>query len=243
MFSPSLYGRFLTALRDWGTEHLGCAAVSDPWLSYYIDGGRQELHTDSPHGPWSYVFSLTRDAGFTGGETLLLRDDVLDYWAAGFGDGRALERDDLMHRVSSEFDQLVVFDARVPHGVSVVEGTSDPLRGRVVLHGWFQPPALTIRGALRPDQLAEVTDDLRRRWDDIALSSGPLHGVAVWQVSIEPDGSADPRLLSRTLVGTAHGAEGAESAVTRMTEHLAATRFPTASGPSSLCFPVSASSH
>ena len=240
-FPGPLYGRLLAAIRAWGVATLGCAGVSDPWLSYYLDGGRQELHADVPQGPWSYVYSLTRDPGFTGGETVLLRDQVLDYWA-GFDAERPLERDDLVHRISSEFDQLVVFDSRVPHGVSLVQGTADPLRSRVVLHGWFRPPALTIQGSLRPDQIAEPAASLSERWAQISRVDGPLSGIAVWEVAIDPDGSAHPRPLTGTLVATAHSAAGPMVAIQRMTEALASTRFPPADQPSTLLFPVSAGS-
>jgi hypothetical protein len=64
-------------LRAWGTEILGCGAVTQPWLSYYIDGCVQELHCDVPHGPWAYVLSLTDwdHRGFSGGETVMLRPE------------------------------------------------------------------------------------------------------------------------------------------------------------------------
>ena len=38
---------------------LGCRALTPVWLSYYVEGCRQELHTDSPHGPWCVVVALT----------------------------------------------------------------------------------------------------------------------------------------------------------------------------------------
>jgi Rps23 Pro-64 3,4-dihydroxylase Tpa1-like proline 4-hydroxylase len=43
--------------------------------------------------------------------------------------------------VAPKFNRLTVFDGRYPHGVRAVEGTRDPLRARVVLHGWFTEPA------------------------------------------------------------------------------------------------------
>ncbi|HEX8768671.1 MAG TPA: 2OG-Fe(II) oxygenase [Jatrophihabitans sp.] len=240
-FPAPLYGRLLARIRAWGTATLGCAAVSDPWLSYYLDGGGQELHADVPQGPWSYVYSLTRDAGFTGGETMLLRTEILDYWT-GFDAERPRERDDLLHRISSEFDQLVVFDSRVPHGVSTVRGTMDPLRSRVVLHGWFRPPALTVRGGLRPDQIAEPAAALSEHWAQASRVCGPLSGVAVWEVAIDPDGSASPRPLTGTLVATAHSATGPQAAIQSMTEALARTRFPPAAQASTVLFPVSSGS-
>ena len=38
------------------------------------------------------------------------------------------------------FNRLTVFDPRYPHGVRLVEGVQDPLKARLVLHGWFTEP-------------------------------------------------------------------------------------------------------
>ena len=81
-FPKRVYEAFHRRLVAWGRETLGCHDISPPWLSLYIDGCRQELHGDLPHGPFAFVFSLTHWRGrvFTGGETLLVRDEVLDFW-------------------------------------------------------------------------------------------------------------------------------------------------------------------
>jgi len=42
--------------------------------------------------------------------------------------------------VQPQFNRLTVFDGRYPHGVRPVEGTRDPLKARLVLHGWFTEP-------------------------------------------------------------------------------------------------------
>ena len=63
---------FSQLCRDrFGEDRLGCSRVSEPWLSFYVDGCRQELHADVPQGPWAFVFSLTRwdERPFEGGET------------------------------------------------------------------------------------------------------------------------------------------------------------------------------
>ena len=73
VLSARLYEAFHHRLVAWGRETLGCHDISPPWLSLYVDGCRQELHGDLPHGPWAFVFSLTHWRGrvFRGGETLL----------------------------------------------------------------------------------------------------------------------------------------------------------------------------
>ena len=114
-----------------------------PSLSYYVDGCVQELHAarGRPARAIGVCLSLTdwEHRGFTGGETMLIRPETLDFWR-GFDPDRGLEADDLIERMPSRFNQLTVFDSRIPHGVAHVFGTNDPLDSRVVLHGWFQYP-------------------------------------------------------------------------------------------------------
>lgn len=62
----------------------------------------------------------------------------------------------LEFQVAPEWNRLVAFDARLPHGVSPVRGTHDPRRGRLVLTGWFSEPQTTFSGAFGADDAAEA---------------------------------------------------------------------------------------
>ena len=160
-FPKGLYDRFHQRLAWWGRRALGCHDVSPPWLSCYVEGCEQRLHGDLPHGAFAFVYSLTPWAGraFRGGETLLLRDDVLDYWA-GFTSTRAVEEPELLREVAPRFNRLTVFDPRLPHGVRRVSGVQDPREGRLVVHGWFVQPRPFVEGALEPAALAELIPGL-----------------------------------------------------------------------------------
>lgn len=207
-FQPDLYRRFTTTLRQWGAAHLGCDRISEPWLSYYIDGCRQELHSDVPNGPWAYVFSLTKweERRFTGGETLVAGAEVLDYWT-GFAASLPMEADELLARLPPRFNQLTVFDTRVPHGVARVEGTHDPLESRVVVHGWFLSPSLSVRGALRPNEAAPTIAQIRGGWRELLARATGITGIATWRLAVRQDGSvATADLIAHTLVATAAGA-------------------------------------
>ena len=57
------------------------------------------------------------------------------------------ERDTLTTAVEQHFNQLTVFDPRVPHGVAVVEGVREPTEARIVLHGWFTSSGPFFKGA------------------------------------------------------------------------------------------------
>jgi hypothetical protein len=160
-FPKKLYESFHNHLVWWGRRNLGCHDISPPWMSCYVDGCRQELHGDLPHGPWAFVYSLTpwRQRKFRGGETVLLREDILAYWQ-GFKSARGLERGDITIEVPSLFNRLTVFDPRIPHGVREVEGVHDVLDGRLVIHGWFVQPRPFIEGPLTTKDLQTVIEDL-----------------------------------------------------------------------------------
>ena len=146
-------------LGAYARDELGCAGVTPVWLSCYVEGMRQELHADVPHGPWAFVLSLTRwdERTWTGGETLILKPETLDYWS-GFDADATVERGSLVELVPPKFNRLTVFDPRLPHGVPVVEGVRDPSQGRLVLHGWFNEPEPSLRGALA-DRASTTRED------------------------------------------------------------------------------------
>ncbi|HEY1556276.1 MAG TPA: 2OG-Fe(II) oxygenase [Kofleriaceae bacterium] len=206
-FPRALYERFHRRLVAWGREVLGCHDVSPPWLSCYVDGCRQELHGDLPHGPWAFVFSLTnwRDRVFSGGETMLVRDDVLDYWhdfrtapRVGRGPPRSasggVEHAELVRTVEPKFGRLVAFDPRVPHGVREVRGTQDPRAGRLVVHGWFVQPRPFVSGPLVPRSLLARAHELG------ALVGGvPMAGMLALAFAVDRRGGVrDLRVLSDT---------------------------------------------
>src|SRR6478672_11968865 len=174
-FPKRAYEAFHRRLVAWGRATLGCHDVSPPWLSCYVDGCRQELHGDLPHGQWAFVFSLTNwnRRQFRGGETLLVRDEVLDYWS-GFQSVRSLEEENLVREVPSLFNRLLVFDPRIPHGVRRVDGTMDPREGRLVIHGWFVQPRPFIEGPLAArelaDRIATLTGELGQVLGELPLA-------------------------------------------------------------------------
>jgi len=198
-FPRRLYAQFHNRLVAWGRAHLGCHDISPPWLSLYVEGCRQELHGDLPHGPWAFVMSLTRWRGraFRGGETLMVRDDVLDFWH-GFASVRSVEHGELIRAVAPEFARLTVFDPRIPHGVRTVTGTHDPRDGRLVIHGWFVQPRPFVRGALKvralAARIAELTDQLGG-W----LGGLPIAGLVSFAFDVDRAGRVgEPRVLSDT---------------------------------------------
>lgn len=88
-FGPEGFTELLDALTKFGQERLGCTAISPPWLSVYVDGCEQRYHTDSWHGPWAFVLSLT------GGGSALSRvfdpTDQREVWGGGRCSSQALQ--------------------------------------------------------------------------------------------------------------------------------------------------------
>ena len=197
-------------------------------MSYYIDGCRQELHADVPHGPWAYVFSLTNwdDRTFSGGETFLLAQDTLDFWRA-YDRSRGAELTSFGELIEPSFNRLTVFDPRIPHGVRLVEGTREPLESRIAIHSWFVDPAVVLSHAIEEAQ--------QRRAFEAALailliSLGDvegLDGLVATRIAVSPEGVVtDTQVVSSSLVSTTGDGEAVVWVERAIGQFLADTRFP-----------------
>jgi hypothetical protein len=157
---------------------------------------RQELHADVPHGPWAFVLSLTKNdaedgsygAHFRGGETQIMRPERLNYWK-NFDAGEVVERSQIMETIAPTFGRLVVFDPRLPHGVTEVFGTQDPRHGRLVLHGWFKDPEPSFSGALTEEDASATLEgalgELYGRLVELPRASGMVCAA----LTVAPDGA------------------------------------------------------
>lgn len=200
-FPKKIYQDFLNHLGEWAQETLGCSAITPPWLSYYIEGCSQQLHSDVPHGPWAFVYSLSPEKiKFQGGETLILKPQTLDYWR-NFQDAKDRELNSFVDRIVPKFNRLVVFDPRIPHGVTPVKGIIDPREARLVLHGWFTEPKPYIKGALSARQSAQLLDEAVGLLAETLTSQGSLHGVLSLRLKINKNGFCQSiSVLADTLV-------------------------------------------
>jgi len=123
---------FLTRLEALCDSELNGVSPRSPWLSLHLDGMRHEIHNDSCNGVYGYVYSLTRNANsFSGGQTCVAREEVFDAleprqpkaWQGYF------------EVIPPVYNQLTLFDDRLPHMVPVVQGSMNPLEGRLCLTG------------------------------------------------------------------------------------------------------------
>lgn len=240
-FPSDLYGRFCDHLLAWGRETLGCTKILSPWLSYYIDGCRQELHADVPHGPWAYVFSLTNwdERTFTGGETFLLAQDTLDFWPA-YDRSRGAELTSFGELVEPRFNRLTVFDPRIPHGVRTVEGTREPLDSRVAVHGWFYEPAVIVSRAVEEAQQRRAFEATLAILLVSLRDVDGLDGLVAARVDVSCEGTVtDSRIVSSSLVSTIGDDDAAGKVERTIEEFLASSNFPPLPAEAWAVLPVS----
>ncbi len=239
-FKAPLLKSFYERLLTFGREKLGCAGISPPWLSYYIDGCYQGFHADVPHGPWAYVFSLTpwKNRKFSGGETILLKPEVLDYWNE-LEPGRDVERDQIEQRIAPEFNRLTVFDPRIPHRVERVSGVRDPREARLVIHGWFTEPQPFIEGALTRAQFSRGIEPLLAGLAGVSANElNGVHGTLCIRFSVQPSGKAGAiHVLTENLKGGG-GLEARRYALKFVARTLQELRFAKTKGKTRVTLPL-----
>lgn len=234
-FPEELYLRIESGLKQVGREILGCSEVSPIWLSNYVEGCEQRLHADRPHGPWAFVLALNlKPNTFSGGETVLVRPEILDFWKNPARTGLAIEEENIVQKIAPKFGHLLIFDPRIPHGVSRVSGTVNPLEGRLVLHGWFMPPNPFVEGSLKPRQIEKILSAFD---ENFAKFTEPLTtGTVAYRISIKADGQV------AKFEKLASSMSSAGSNYRLLDKHIKKfflmTRFPRAKGSSSLTLPL-----
>lgn len=237
-FPDSLYQPFLAELLSWGRNQLGCQMISHPWLSAYVDGCHQNLHSDVPHGPFSFVYSLTpwKSRTFSGGETLIAKPELLRYFSELRHD-RSHEEADFIKTIPQPLGQLTVFDPRYPHGVRAVQGVDSILDSRLVIHGWFTEPRPMLEGALTFKKILKPMD----AWAHALLgeiAGGTTHsGLLSLRLHVAESGE-----VSKIAVLAAHlpDANGRLLSAGALRALLPAEkpRFPRARGKSVLTLPL-----
>jgi hypothetical protein len=242
-FSENLYSRFHQSLVMWGRKHLGCWDISPPWLSCYVEGCKQELHSDVPHGAWAYVYSLSpRRPVYTGGETLVLRPEVLSYWR-NFSAARDRERSSFVRTVPAKFNRLTVFDPRLPHGVTEVRGTHDPREGRLVVHGWFTQPKTYLDGYLPERVVEKKLNEASSRVGELVLVFeqqgiiSPVQGTLAVGIQVSKSGRvSSARFMTNTLVDLS--GESPRPLLNRILKIYRELEFPSVKGPTWLTVPL-----
>jgi len=226
---------FHSALTDWAWETLGLGYVTAPYLSLYVDGCSQSIHNDATNGRFGYVYSLTRDQRDTrGGETIVYHEgDLYRSMLTTMTGGRG----GLYEMIEPRFNRLAIFDDRMPHGVNRIDGTMDPVHGRLVLHGHISETGPGTKGPLVPDQIGPLVEDAA----NAALAAFNMacdpHGPVVVRLEIEPDGRVGEARLILDRLAFPDGASTDGMAEAILAAARAAT-FPAADAPTQAIVPV-----
>lgn len=239
-FESKVLKNFLQELTTWGQNTLGCVSISPPWLSCYIEGCEQKLHSDNPHGPWAYVFSLSQhhNKHFHGGETLILRPERLDFWSS-FTSDKGFELPELTKRVAPKFNRLTVFDPRLPHAVTRVSGTQDPRHGRLVIHGWFTQPQPIVRGPLSVKRVQSEIHSLMQELEPQLNEISPLTGFVSFHLDVASSGKVTQvKLLANTLMSKESLHTHADATVKWLKFRLSKCQFGKISSQSTLILPL-----
>jgi hypothetical protein len=238
-FPPKMYQNFHSQLVQWGREVLGCHDVSPPWLSYYVEGMEQKMHSDVPHGPWAWVYSLTpTKREFSGGETVILKPETLDYWS-NFLEEEGREQDSYIEHLKPDFNKLIVFDPRLPHGVTPVRGTADPLKGRLVIHGWFVEPRPYVVGGLSTSKVQRALQPALVEMSQILSQLQHFHGTMSFRLSVSDSGEVKSfKWLTDTLVSLSQNETELRQIRGWLKSRFSNTSFPKTSSQSQITIPL-----
>jgi hypothetical protein len=235
---PDLAQRFFDHLRRHAFETYGLGKVYWPYLSVYVAGCHQALHNDSRGGRIGYVYSLTNwdRRNFAGGETLLFKEGS---WSGDPSVADAKGARNFYDLIPPLFNQLLVFDDRVPHAVQRVEGTMDPGAGRIVLHGHFAEAGITVSGGLASEQhrgaLMSLDAAIKPR---VANLGARYHGLIVLRLEIAPDGRVERCAVLWDRIYPL-GADTPPYRLDDLTAFLLEQRLPAAPQPRRVTLPVS----
>jgi hypothetical protein len=237
-FGRAQFQNFLSHLLAWGRENLGCQMISQPWLSAYIDGSFQNLHSDVPHGPYSFVYSLTPwdKRKFTGGETLIAKPKLLRYFSE-IDPKISHEENDFFTRVAPKFNQLTLFDPRYPHGVARVDGVDNVLQSRLVIHGWFTEPRPMLEGGLTPKKAEKALDEVAS-YLLAQFAALPYSGLFTVRFELEASGKITGSTVLASHLIDVQGRVISKQVIKKMLLALADFRFPKANQKTKVTLPL-----
>ena len=230
--------QFVDALRSWSCNTLGMAHVSWPYLSLYVTGCAQGLHNDATNGQFGFVYSLTPNERRTsGGETIIFHEG--DPFRNNLG--RPAAGKAFYEAVAPRFNRLVVFDDRMPHAVERVDGSMDPVQGRIVLHGHLADGGPIIAGALPPAPVVALAGTALQAFAAELKSApaGVLKGPSVVRLVIAASGKVTSADLLVDRVKQMDGRyPGPESHIAKLMTTLSALTFPSSAGETSVTLPI-----
>ena len=234
----AIFDSFMQHLRQWCLENLGLLPMQMPRLHLMVNGCRLGLHSDFHNGAWGYVYSLTRwqNRKFSGGETLLFKDGIPSYKK------HQVQGEVLYDLVPAHFNQLLVFDDRVVHATPTIEGSMDPVEGRIALVGHIRATSPVVIGHLDGAEARKVVLEALPHLLDRIRGYREVQGTITYRLTIGLSGAVDSAVtLSDNLVTevTGYGHSDAVSRTKSMIEKTMVTlKFPPGSGKSTVLVPL-----
>lgn len=235
----AIFERFMQRLRLWCMENLGLMPLGMPSLHLMVNGCRLGLHSDFHNGTWGYVYSLTRweDRRFSGGETLLLRDGVPSYKK------HHVHGEVLYELIPPHFNQLLVFDDRIVHGTPTIEGSMDPLDGRIALVGHIRATSpLVITGSIQWAEVRRVVLEALTQLPDRIRNYKDVQGTVTYRLTIGATGTVESvTILTDNVVTPFNGydrSDAVASVKSIIQQTMMGLKFPAATGKSAVIVPV-----
>ncbi|WP_129782632.1 hypothetical protein [Peristeroidobacter soli] len=219
-------------------ENLGLVPADVPSLHLMVNGCRLGLHSDFHNGVWGYVYSLTRwdRRKFSGGETLLLRDGVPSYKR------HHVHGEVLYELVPANFNQLLIFDDRIVHGTPVIEGSMDPVEGRIALVGHIRATSPMVDGSIAPEDARRTVKGVLPEIHERIRGYKDVQGTVVYRLHVAETGMVESiAILTDNLVTQAIGYDRSEavSAVRAIVQkEVARLQFGATNGKTTIIVPV-----
>lgn len=232
VFPAGVFDRFMRQLRSWCLDNLGLAPMNMPSLNLMVNGCKLGLHSDFQNGVWGYVYSLTRwdTRRFAGGETLLLKDGIPSYKR------HHVQGDVLYDLIPAHFNQLLVFDDRIVHATPVIEGSMDPMEGRIAMVGHIRATSPVVNGALlESDARGVILEVLPALREGIRVQK-EVQGTIAFRLVVRDSGEVESvTILTDNLIIPASAYTQSDAVATvrsTLQQAMSKLRFPRASGPS-----------
>jgi len=186
-----LMNLFLTMLQNWSFEVLGTKNISRPVLALYFNAFNESLHYNTGSQGWTYEFSLTPCANrrFGGGDLMIWKE--VDYWES---DNMTLATGGtaFFDAITPVYNQLVVFDDRVKHAISTLEGQMEPENGRLVLQGYIPYGNIYCNGYLNEDQVqAVLAEALPHLAQNLTQFGHAYHGPLCLKMGVSAQGEVE----------------------------------------------------
>jgi hypothetical protein len=228
---------FVNALQSWSFNNLAMARVSGPLLSLHVPGCAQEFQSGAREGRFGFVYSLTRDERRSaGGATLVMREtDPFRHFLTNPSAAASFHES-----FEPRFNRLLVFDDRLPHAVSRVEGPMDPAEGRFALYGHLSETGPLVHGALPLEAVARPVSFLLKTFAIDATARIALYrGILGLRLLIAPDGTVSRcAVIVDRVIHPDPGDVEWDSLRDDLVERMMALTFPAAPAETILTQPV-----